>query len=272
MPEPTGDELAAKAAEEIVKEEAPPVEIEKTVAPDPTETAARAQGWKPKDEFTGDPGLWVDAKEFVGRAPLFDKIKGQSKELKEIKKTVDAMAKHFTANVNHAVQARIAALKSERKEAIEGGDVERVDKLDRAIEEQKQVKADIPTAPEVAPEVMEWVKANDWYTKDAELHDFALAFNDSYLKRNPGDIEGSLKATATATRKAFPEKFPTNTKPAASAAPAVESATAPAREAKKYTVGRLTSEQKMVYDQLVKPGHMKHDDWFKSLEEIGELR
>src|SRR3990172_4739307 len=106
MPDPTAEEIAAKAAEDAQKTDDKAGDGDKgngAVTPDSAEASARAQGWKPKEEFTGDPALWVDAKEFVGRAPLFDKIKTQSKDLKEIRKTVDAMAKHFTANLNAAV-------------------------------------------------------------------------------------------------------------------------------------------------------------------------
>lgn len=284
---PTPEEIAAQAVADAAKAaETPPEGGDKgngEAAPDPAEVAAKAQGWKPKEEFTGDPALWVDAKEFVGRAPLFDKIKTQSKDLKEIRKTVDAMAKHFTANVNHAVNAKIAALRAEKKEAIEGGDVDKVEAIDKQIDEAKSTKADIPTAPEVAPEVMDWVKANPWYTKDQELHDFALAYNDSYLKRNPGDIEGSLKATATATKRAFPEKFLEETKGKTAGSPAgtVEGGTAPVKGSTKYTVGRLTSDQKLAHDQYIKAGtfdavakaaKMSPTEYYvKELENIGEL-
>ena len=281
---PTPDEIAAHAAADVTKE-APP-EGDKgngaDTTPDPVETSARTQGWKPKEEFTGDPALWVDAKEFVGRAPLFEKIKEQSKTLKGLTKTVDAMAKHFTANVNHAVNAKISELRAAKKEAIEGGDVAKVEAIDKQIDDAKATKADIPTAPEVAPEVMDWVKANPWYTTDNELHDFALAYNDSFLKRHPGDIEGSLKATATATKRAFPDKFSGDTKkPAGSPAATVEGATAPASAGKKYTVNRLTTDQKMAHDQYIKAGtfdavakaaKMTPSEYYvKQMDEIGEL-
>jgi hypothetical protein len=40
------------------------------------EVAAKAarHGWKPLEEYEGDPDTWVDAKEFLGRAPLFERI------------------------------------------------------------------------------------------------------------------------------------------------------------------------------------------------------
>jgi hypothetical protein len=283
---PTPEEIATAAVADAEKVDDKAGDGDKgngtDTTPDPAETSARAQGWKPKEEFTGDPALWVDAKEFVGRAPLFDKIKTQSKDLKEIRKTVDAMAKHFTANLNAAVNAKVAALRAEKKEAIEGGDVAKVEAIDKQIDDAKAAKADIPTAPEVAPEVMDWVKANPWYTKDQEAHDFALAYNDSYLKRHPGDIEGSLKATATATKRAFPEKFEGDTKPKAGIpAGTVEGGTTPVKGSSKFTVSRLNSDQKLAHDQYIKAGtfdavakaaKMTPTEYYvQQLDEIGEL-
>ena len=41
---------------------------------DPYESEAREQGWKPKEEYEGDPEKWRPAKEFVERGELFGKI------------------------------------------------------------------------------------------------------------------------------------------------------------------------------------------------------
>ena len=286
MPEATAEEIAAKAVAEVTKEEETPAEDkgngEAKVA-DPNETAARADGWLPKDEYKGDPEKWVDPKTWVEKGPLLKRISSQSTHIKELKKTVDAMAKHFTANVNHAVATKIAELKSQRTEAIKEGDVDKVEKLDAQIDKQKEVKADIPTAPELAPEIKDWVAANPWYAKDMELHDFALAYNDSYLKRHPDDLGGSLEATTKAVKKAFPDKFageakPTVTKPGPSA---VEGSTAPSSAGKKFTVSRLTADQKMAHDQYIKAGTFKKaaeaakvsesEYYVRQLDEIGEL-
>lgn len=278
MPDPTPEELAAQVAVVEPKVEVPVVELEKKVAdpePDPVEVAARTKGWKPKEEYTGDPGMWVDAKEFVGREPLFDKIRSQSRELKEVKKTVDAMASHFKKSVDFAVNAKIVELKTQRTEAIKEGDVEKVDEIDTAIEAQKAAKADVPTTPEIAPEIKTWVETNPWYTKDAELHDFALAYNESYLKRNPGDLEGSLRETAKATKRAFPDKFPKDGGNGEAAgkrpAPTVEGSSAPAGKGKSISVSRLNADQRLAHDQYVKAGIFTSEEYIKELDKMGEL-
>jgi hypothetical protein len=288
MPDEKAEEIAAKAAEDAGKEgEKPEVETEKEAAPtDPMEVAARADGWRPKGEYKGDPGKWVDAKTWVEKGPLLKRISSQSEHIKELKSTVDAMAKHFNATVEATVKAKIAALRTEKKAAIESGDVAKVEEIDSQIDEQKAIKVDIPTGKEVAPVVKDWVKDNEWFIKDPELHDFALAFNDAYLKRHPGDIDGCLRATGEATKRAFPEKFPAAKKEADDPAPgrkpsAVEGSTTPSGGGKKFSLSRLTQEQKRAHDQYIKAGtfdkiaaaaKMTPTEYYvKQLDEIGEL-
>ena len=47
---------------------------ESTPQVDSYEDEARNQGWKPKDEYEGDPTKWRPAKDFVERGELFGKI------------------------------------------------------------------------------------------------------------------------------------------------------------------------------------------------------
>jgi len=272
---------AAAAALEVDKKKELVVPEPEPPTPDPAEEVARTKGWKPKEEFTGDPGMWVDAKEFLGREPLFEKIRSQSRDLREVKKTVDAMARHFTKSVEHAVNAKVAELQYQKREAIKSGDVEEVEAIDKAIARENTAKAEVVSVAKVDtdPVVEKWVDQNPWYVKDAEMHDFALAFNDTYLKRHPGDLEGSLRKTTEAARKAFPDKFKSPPRPPAGGngedvtpAPVVEGSTAPAPSSKRYTLNRLTPDQRRVYDQIVSEHKVTtHDAFFKSLEEIGEL-
>jgi len=277
---PTPEEIVAAAAAAV--EPKPDVAVDdaakvkdEPVQVDPTEAAARMRGWKPKEEYAGDPGGWVSAEAFVAREPLFDKIRSQSRELREVKKTVDAMARHFTKSVEHAVAAKITELEYQKEQAIKSGDVAEVKAIDKAIKQQESAKADVPTRSEVAPEVAAWVEANPWYIKDAELHDFAYAFNEAYLKRSPSDLEGSLRSTTEAVKKAFPDKFPKAPVKPDAAVPVVEGGGSPAGGggSKKFTMNRLTADQRRVYDQIVTTHKITtHDSFFKDLEEIGELR
>src|SRR5512138_1524244 len=71
------------------------------------ETVAREKGWRPKEEYEGDHEAWVDAEEFIKRQPLFDKIKSQSKKLKELEKTIEAISVHYNENIKQAKERAI---------------------------------------------------------------------------------------------------------------------------------------------------------------------
>jgi len=71
-----------------------PVEQREEVQLTPIQEKAMAEGWRPKEEYQGDPEKWVDAAEFLRRGELFSKIELQSKEIKQLKQTMTEFAKH----------------------------------------------------------------------------------------------------------------------------------------------------------------------------------
>ena len=231
---------------------------------------ARSKGWKPAEEYDGPKGGFVSAEEFLKREPLFDKIKTQSKELKGLKKTVEAMTSQFQTQVKAQVELRLRELKAAKREAVEAGDVDQVDKIDAEIDQQKQSAAE--TAPTVPDEVEEWIEANPWFKNDKELNAFAIAHNKTYVANHPGEVVESLKATEAAVKRAFPEKFE-KPKPKTPANP-VEGNSGPKDTGGKnnYSVSRLSDDQKQVYNQLVtRHKTLSHEEYFRGLDEIGEL-
>lgn len=50
------------------------------------ELEAMDMGWRPKSEFNGDEDDFIDAKEFVRRKPLFDKIDSTTRELSNLRR------------------------------------------------------------------------------------------------------------------------------------------------------------------------------------------
>lgn len=234
------------------------------------ETSAKEKGWKPKEEFEGDLDAWVPAEEFIKRQPLFDKIKTQSKKLKELEKTVEALSKHYKIGIEQAKERAIAELKEQRKEAIELGEVAEVEKLDLKIDQVKQMSAPETNPIGLAPEIESFIEEQkSWFNKDIEMTDFAVSYNESYLRRSPGDLEKSLEETLKAVKKAYPEKFENTRR---KTPPTVEGGEASEKSAGKYAFSKLNNEQKIVYNQLVKTHkQMTHDEYFKSLEEAGFL-
>ncbi len=242
---------------------------------------ARAEGWRPKEELGPDfdAGKYVSAEEFIKRKPLFDTLKDQKKEIRELKKTIESVVSFSEKNAQLAAKRAIAELKSERKEAIKLGDVEKVESLDKSIEEQSNV-AESTAKPKdaVAPEIIKWTESNEWFNKDMELQDFAVAYCASYTKAHPGDgMDKALEQTARATKRAFPEsKYFSSKEEIRRESPATvethKSEGGNDGKKKNYTINRLNPEQKLAYNAYVKQNKMMtHDQYFEKLEEINAL-
>ena len=238
-------------------------------APD-YEVIAKEKGWRPKEEYEGDAEAWVGAEEFIKRQPLFDKLRVQSKKMKELERTVEAISKHYQSSVTQAKERAIADLKAERREAIELGEAVRVDELDQKIEHVKQMPDPVVSQPGLAPEIEQFVTDQaSWFNKDEEMTAFAVAFNESSLRKNQGDMGKSLEDTLKAVKRAFPDKFENKRR---NDPPPVEGSAPAGKSSGKYSLDRLSPEQKLVYNQLVKTHkQMSHDDYFKSLDQAGYL-
>jgi hypothetical protein len=236
------------------------------------ETPAKAAGWRSKEELGEDfdAARFVDAEEFIKRKPLFDTIKQQNKEMKELRKTIDSVVLTSQKMSELAAKRAVADLKAQKKEAISLGDVEKVEALDVTIAEHQQV---INKPPEIMPQVVEWIKKNEWFEKDLDLQQDAVDYCKKYGERNPTkSIDDALAATEKAMKRLYPDSvyFKENRR---ENPPQVETHKGEATGTKgnKYTLDRLDEDQKRAYKQFMAKKVMSHDQYFQSLEEIGAL-
>lgn len=178
------------------------------------EQKALELGWRPKEEFHGTEDEFIDAKEFVRRQPLFEKISHQTREIKDIKRALEAFKTHYTAVKEVEYNRALASLKAARKEALSDADGERFEAIDTEIKNvESQVDAlkeakGAPTesAPEEHPQFTAWKNQNRWY----ETTGYMRAFADEYgikLRASGMSPENVLKEVAIAVKKEFPHKF-----------------------------------------------------------------
>ena len=255
----------------IEGEGAPPEPQEdKPPEANPAEESARKKGWKPKEEFDGDPEVWVDAEEFIKREPFFDKFKHQNKKIKELERTISGMTQHYNAAVANGVKNAIAQLQQRKETAIEDGDKELVRAIDAEIDRQKAS----PQMPVVNPDMLvinQWVGENKWFNSDPVAQAAAIKL-DEKLKDEEPDVEVRLSRVKEEIEKRFPEHFPAKQKPTTQHPPPIEGARTPQKGQPKYDKSRLSPEQKTVYEHMVVRNKiMSHDQYFKDLEEAGYL-
>jgi hypothetical protein len=148
------------------------------------EKNARMDGWAPKDEYKGDPKLWVDAKEWIARAPLLHKISSQSKEMKNMTKTNAAMVKMLQNLTDRLDKEQATEILNKKRVAIEQGDIEAVEKYEKRYNEITKKSEDIPESSSAPPEVEDFIQRNkEWFNDKPE----SLALT-AYAKQIEADL------------------------------------------------------------------------------------
>lgn len=249
------------------------------------ETKAREKNWRPLEEWKGAPEDWVDAREFLGRQSLFDKIAAQksqidnlrqtqSKELADIKAAFAQMSK---VQYDKAMRD----LKAERKVARDEQDFDKVDELDEQIQEvQKQkVATEIQTKPVdnaiVQQQFAEWRAKESWYDKDPELKREADAVGIGYGVKNPSaSAEDVFEYVTKTVKKLFPEKFETKGKPmtrenaaAVEAGGLTQSEGLSKTKTDKISVADLTPDQQRIMNTLVKSGVVTKEQYLAQMQD-----
>jgi hypothetical protein len=143
-------------------EVAPEVETP-VVDADPEVTKARDNGWRPKEEYKGEPGEWVDAAEYNRRQPLYDRLGKQNKELKGLKKTLDAVVKYQKEQESKIREKVIAELEGKKREAVKYADTDAFEAAETELKKLQDEKGleveeeEAPAAPE-QPEIPTFVQ------------------------------------------------------------------------------------------------------------------
>ena len=181
-----------------------------------TEQTALDQGWVPQEDFHGEEHKWVDAGEFLRRGELFGKIDSQNRELKETKKTLQALEQHYLKVKDTEYKRALADLKKQKKEALIENDVEAVlnvdEKIDELREEQiaeakQSAQAQVTQQQQTPhPEFVAWANKNSWYQTDKAMTAYADAFgNDLQAEgKSPSEV---LRLVGEEVRKKFTDKF-----------------------------------------------------------------
>ena len=229
------------------------------------EERASAQGWRPKDEWDGDPDEWVSAREFVRAGELFKKIDDQNRTLKEFRKTIDELAKHNSKIAKVEYDRALKDLKAQKKEALEVGDADAVieadDKIALIREAQKEPAIQTPQVAEINPIFENWVNRNGWYNNQPAMKAYADRIGlDLGGKMSPTDLLAHIEKEV---KKEFAHKF---NNPKREEASPVEGSTNKGGKSKSYS---LTDEERRVMQRFVKsvPG-MTEEKYIADLRKI----
>ena len=139
------------------------------------ERVARANGWRPKEEFKGPPDKWAPADVFVARGlenpailadrnkMLADKQDKLERKLHETKQTLEAkldgavdtvsqLTNMLRTSEQRAYDRARRELKEQRDKAVEVGDTQTYKQLDKALEDLEEAGKPEPPKPVVKSE------------------------------------------------------------------------------------------------------------------------
>lgn len=228
-------------------------------------------GWRPQEEWTGNPEDFIDAKEFVRRQPLFEKIEHQSKELRQLRQAFDAFKTHHSKVKEVEYNRALAALKAEKRRALSEGETERAlvieDKIDEIQEQKTQFEHDaasIPSGPvdNPHPDFVRWTQENGWYNKDRAMTAFAdrLGVELHAQGLNPAVV---LEQVTREIRKEFPHKF---TNPKRERPGAVESGSRRSNSAEPEV--QLSDAERQIMNRILAAGGLTKEQYLADLKKI----
>ncbi len=226
------------------------------------EAEAREQGWRPKEEWSGKPDNWKDAKTYVEFGDTTKRLsKIEERVEKEVAARVSRIEKVSAAAIERLTkinEEKIASLMQGRREAVKTGNVELVEKYDTAIENQK---ADAPDKDAPDDVNTSFKKRNDWFQVDEDLTALAVGKSQAILQAyfdehgKPMQSEKMYEAVEKAVKSSslYKAKYPDTA--AANGHAAVDGggeSSAPAKKGK--TAADIPAADRAIGMQFVKAG------------------
>lgn len=256
---------------------------------DDIESRARSMGWKPYEEWSGNPEDWVPAEDFVQKGeetlPIlrerYKKLDQQyrtlEQKLEENQKVLNDLKKHHDRTAEREYERARKEILEEQRRAAQEGDVEAFDqarqkeeelaksKPDEGGEEETQGKLD----PQTQKVLDEWVSDNPWYENDATLQAVADAKGREIAAENPNFQfnRAFLDEVGRRVKKEMPHKFQSSKK---QAAPVDSGSPAPSGKKGKWTYNDLPAEEKKACDRFVNKGLMTREQYIEEYRKLVE--
>lgn len=254
--------------EEVIDTE---VKEQEQVQPDPFVEKATEMGWRPQEEWDGAPEDFIDAKEFVRRQPLFDKISGLSKTVKQLEQALDAFKVHHSRVKETEYNRALEQLKKARRQAIADGEAEQALQLEDKIEDiegQKQAfEEELRKQPSTSPDpaFTSWMNSNPWYQKDRAMTAFADKLGIELKQSGMSNAEILAEVTKE-VKEEFKHKFKN---PKRDAPSAVEGGARKAVKTASETDTSGMSEQDIqIMNRIVRSGAMTKEEYLKEYKSL----
>ena len=236
------------------------------------EELATGLGWN--DDFKGEGK--VSAADYIRKSrdiqdTMRTHIKDQKKQNSDLAQSVKDLKVHnetvYKVEISK-LKTELKGLKEQKKEAIEDGDVAKVDELDEQIDGVKEAMVKPKEKAPVNLEYEDWVKENLWYKTDSEMATYADAIadqNEGAPFKRVADLIGKKM------KEMFPDKFKeSETHVKKTQASPVEGAIKKSTTTK-FTKADLSDSQRSTMAQFVKMGATTEAQYIKDIATLQEV-
>lgn len=250
------------------------------------EQEAREVGWRPQEEFKGDPDKWLPAKDYLQKAEtmlpiLRGNLKTLKKELKDrdqkhiaelaaIKGTLGEVREFYSKAEERAYERAVKDVRAQMKQAVAEGDTEAYNAAEAQLDELTKPGATkapdskgnnakpVPGWENPQETLAAWRTENEWYLKDPWLGKEAdqlanyLAMNKIYPTMND-----MLQEVTKLMKERYPEQFGGRRKEPDSVVGAGESYAGGGKKKGKHTPADLPAEDRATFERWKKtiPGY-----------------
>jgi hypothetical protein len=234
----------------------------------PAEQKAWDDGWRPEDQFEGNPQNWKTAGEYN----LYGEMQSQVRDAKaESRRTQQEMDTRIASlNKLHAAQqeAAINDLRAEQRLAVEEADTAKYDRLQTQID-NTVVEPIVDNVPGKAAEVLEWEAKNAWCTDPNDERTIqANTFYQIASSKPNATYESALKYVDDQLAKLYPGQAPTN--PRRETATMTEQSRQPRqrqRSNKELSMNDLTTQEAREYELFGKSMFKDEKQFLKSVQD-----
>ena len=238
--------------------------------PTPTEEKAIARGWRPVEEWTGDPDAWVDARNYVQHGELMDEISRQKISNKKLAKSMDKFQKLQKGIEQKALEQAKAQLLADKEEALTNQDMAAVVAIDEEIKVadkniENVVSDDTEESGVSREEAFDsyfndtWVGNNGWFETNDVMKTYADAQGVKLFNSNtdltPAQIFDKLDGIM---KDKFPQEFENQNRNKPAAVGGVSTGgQGGGRSTVNKAVSNLNAEEIKVGNEYVNAGYFK---------------
>lgn len=193
--------------------------MSENVIPGEAEAEARAQGWKPEEEWQGDKSKWMPAEQFLEVGQKVHKVQRDrmTRQLAEQREVIEQMRQSLSKVEERGYARALEDVAKKQRQAAEVGDVDAFDAAEvdrtRILKERAEaIRENQPAPPTIDPEFEDWKVENPWFDEDPDMEAYARGVSTQIQLEyhTKGQVIGGRKLydeVGKRTKKIFAAKF-----------------------------------------------------------------